>query len=72
MKGRQWTYFISINLVFWIILILLIRKRIDSTWVWILFLGAWFYVESHFKFKPVFWLVYFLVTVLILLLILSL
>lgn len=72
MKRKQSITFIVVNLVFWIILILLVYYRVSSSWVWILFLGVWFYVESHFEFKPVFWLVYFLVTVLVILLILSL
>lgn len=72
MKRKRLADFILVNLVFWVILALLTHYRVDSSWVWILFLGVWFYVESDFRFKPVFWLVYFLVTVVFLLLILSL
>ena len=72
MIRKQTIYFILVNLVFWIALILLIYHRVGSSWVWIVFLGVWFYVESYFNFKPVFWLIYFLVTVLVIILTLSL
>ncbi len=69
MKHKQQTDFILVSLVFWVVLALLTYYRLDSSWVWILFLGVWFYAASYFHFKPNFWLIYFLVTIVFLLLI---